>query len=283
MTVWRKAALAAAAVSVWVLPMLAQAPAGRQGGAPQGPAQGQAPARGGFGGGGNIKVLLVTKGHPFDREPFFLTFDQPPVGASARWTHAEQPVAEVFFDPALAKDYDVFVFYDMNGYTPDRRKASMDKTGKPVLNKDGSPSFTWEAPPADVQANLKALPGSLAAGGPGMCGTIANVCPEFTVEYLKAFAAGECERAEVLFRQLVVMHDLMIGNNYPASAKYILNKRGLPLGWVTRTNPGKPLSAENMAALDALLAEYDFKTPAISAERAEHFKVEIALPSGKAD
>ena len=75
MTVWRKAALAAAAVSVWVLPMLAQAPAGRQGGAPQGPAQGQAPARGGFGGGGNIKVLLVTKGHPFDREPFFLTFD----------------------------------------------------------------------------------------------------------------------------------------------------------------------------------------------------------------
>ncbi len=104
----------------------------------------------------NLKVLLITKGHAYDREPFYQLFDQPPVGASARWTHVEQPAAEIFFDPALAKDYDVFVFYDING-SGDRRKPRLDKTGKPVLNKDGSPAFTWDAPPADLVANTKAL------------------------------------------------------------------------------------------------------------------------------
>ena len=108
----------------------------------KGPARGQ--GRGGFGGGGDVKVLLITKGHAYDREPFYQLFDQPPVGASARWTHVEQPAAEVFFDPALAKDYDVFVFYDINGNQADRRKPRMDKTGKPVPNKDGSPAFTWD-------------------------------------------------------------------------------------------------------------------------------------------
>ena len=128
--------------------------AGRRAG---GAGTGEAAGRGGFGGGGDLKVLLITKGHAYDREPFYQLFDQPPVGASARWTHVEQPAAEIFFDPALAKDYDVFVFYDINGSQPDRRKPRIDKTGKPVLNKDGSPSFTWDPPPADLVANTKAL------------------------------------------------------------------------------------------------------------------------------
>jgi type 1 glutamine amidotransferase len=161
-----RAAYVAAAITVCALPLVAgQAPAAGQGGpapgapggapAAQGPARGQ--GRGGFGGSGDLKVLLITKGHAYDREPFYQLFDQPPVGASARWTHVEQPAAEVFFDPALAKDYDVFVFYDINGSQPDRRKPRMDKTGKPVPNKDGSPSFTWDPPPADLVANTKAL------------------------------------------------------------------------------------------------------------------------------
>ncbi len=135
-----RAAFVAAAVTVCALPLVA----------------GQAPApAGGFGGGGSTKVLLITKGHAYDREPFYQLFDQPPVGATARWTHVEQPAAEIFFDPALAKDYDVFVFYDING--GERRKPRLDKTGKPVLNKGGSPAFTWDPPPADLVANTKAL------------------------------------------------------------------------------------------------------------------------------
>ena len=92
-----------------------RAPAAQAPAAPQGRGGG---GGGGFGGGGNTKVLLITKGHAYDREPFYQLFDQPPVGASARWTHVEQPAAEIFFDPALAKDYDVFVFYDINGSRP---------------------------------------------------------------------------------------------------------------------------------------------------------------------
>jgi type 1 glutamine amidotransferase len=157
-----KTAFVAAVVTVCALPLVAgQAPAPAGGPAPaaQAPAapQGRGGGGGGFGGGGNTKVLLITKGHAFDREPFYLLFDQPPVGATARWTHVEQPAAEIFFDPALAKDYDVFVFYDINGSQPDRRKPRLDKTGKPVMTADGRPTFTWEPPPADLVANTKAL------------------------------------------------------------------------------------------------------------------------------
>ena len=35
-------------------------------------------------------VLLVTKGHPFEREPFFQVFDEMP---GVNWTHVEQPAA----------------------------------------------------------------------------------------------------------------------------------------------------------------------------------------------
>lgn len=56
-------------------------------------------------------ILLITKGHPFERDAFFGIFDEIDVN----WTHVEQPAARVFFDPALAQDYDAFVLYDMPG------------------------------------------------------------------------------------------------------------------------------------------------------------------------
>ena len=147
-----RAAYLAAAITWCALPLVAgQAPAGGPAPPAQAPAapqgRGGGAGNGGFGGAGNTKVLLITKGHPFDREPFFQLFDQPPVGATARWTHVEQPAAEIFFDPALAKDYDVFVFYDMNGSQGDRRKPSVGQGGQPMPNKDGSASFTWRRRP----------------------------------------------------------------------------------------------------------------------------------------
>ncbi|MDA0978642.1 MAG: hypothetical protein O3B72_08800, partial [Proteobacteria bacterium] len=56
-------------------------------------------------------ILLVTKGHPFDRNAFFGMFD----ALEVNYTHVEQPAARVFFSPALAADYDALVMYDMPG------------------------------------------------------------------------------------------------------------------------------------------------------------------------
>lgn len=68
------------------------------------------------GGSGPIQVLLVTKGHSFDRAPFFEMFDN--MGETITWTHVEHPAAQVFFDPEYAEPYDVFVYYDMAGRGP---------------------------------------------------------------------------------------------------------------------------------------------------------------------
>lgn len=65
------------------------------------------------GGRGSIQVLLVTKGHSFDRANFFQMFDN--LGETITWTHVEHPAAELFFDPEHAEPYDVLVFYDMAG------------------------------------------------------------------------------------------------------------------------------------------------------------------------
>lgn len=65
------------------------------------------------------EVLLVTRGHPFDREALFTTFDAlPGVG----WTHVEHPAAEALFEPEEAVRFDAFVLYDMPGirFHPDR-------------------------------------------------------------------------------------------------------------------------------------------------------------------
>lgn len=59
-----------------------------------------------------MNVLLVTKGHPFEKGPFFELFDDLD---GIEYTHVEQPAAQVFFDPDLARDYDAFVCYDMPG------------------------------------------------------------------------------------------------------------------------------------------------------------------------
>lgn len=64
-------------------------------------------------------ILLVTKGHPFEREPFFEIFDAM---EGVDWTHVEQPAAQALFNVREARPYDAFVMYDMPGiqFHPDR-------------------------------------------------------------------------------------------------------------------------------------------------------------------
>lgn len=57
------------------------------------------------------RVLLITKGHPFSREPFFELFDQLEVD----YTHVEQPVAWHLLRKDVMADFDCAVFYDMPG------------------------------------------------------------------------------------------------------------------------------------------------------------------------
>lgn len=60
-----------------------------------------------------ISTLLVTKGHPFEKGPFFGWLDA--LGA-LDVTHVEHPAAEAFIGAGLAQDYDLWLMYDMPGY-----------------------------------------------------------------------------------------------------------------------------------------------------------------------
>ena len=58
------------------------------------------------------KILVVTKGHPFEHDPFFALFDAMD---GVAWTHVEQPAAHALLDPRRTEAYDAIVFYDMGG------------------------------------------------------------------------------------------------------------------------------------------------------------------------
>lgn len=66
-----------------------------------------------------LEALVVTRGHPFEAEPFFAMFDAMP---GIRWTHREQPEAQDEFAVGPAAAWDAFVLYDMPGiqFHPDR-------------------------------------------------------------------------------------------------------------------------------------------------------------------
>ena len=107
--------------------------ADRQGGAPAAP--GAPAARGGRGGGGNvpqggrgpIKVMVVTKGHTYDREPFFQMWDS--WGNDITWSHVEHPAADVMLSPKYSKLFDVYAFFDIGG-----PGVGMGRAGAPAPN-----------------------------------------------------------------------------------------------------------------------------------------------------
>lgn len=58
------------------------------------------------------KLLLVTRGHPFERPAFFALFDALDGFA---WAHVEHPAAPYLMEPERLVDFDCLVFYDMPG------------------------------------------------------------------------------------------------------------------------------------------------------------------------
>ena len=63
-----------------------------------------------------VRVLLVTKGHPFEREPFLAMFDAlADASPSIVSEHVEHPEAQQRLHPDRLGDIDAVVFYDMPG------------------------------------------------------------------------------------------------------------------------------------------------------------------------
>ncbi len=68
----------------------------------------------------NIRVLVVTGGHGFEKEPFFKLFqDNPDITYQA----VEHPKAQAMLTAEAAKQYDVIVTYDFNQKITDEAKA----------------------------------------------------------------------------------------------------------------------------------------------------------------
>lgn len=92
----------------------------------------------------SVRIAVVTKGHPFEAEPFFAVFDEM---VGVEWTHVEHPAALALVDPERAEAFDVMVMYDMPGIT---------FTGD-------DPPVTFHAPPPEYAERFEAL---LDAGMP---------------------------------------------------------------------------------------------------------------------
>lgn len=80
-------------------------------------------------------ILLVTKGHPFDKGAFFGMID----ALGVDYTHVEQPLAANILSVTTCEPYDALVFYDMPG----------------IQFGEGSPEFL--APSDAFKANFEAL------------------------------------------------------------------------------------------------------------------------------
>jgi len=79
------------------------------------------------------RVLVVTGGHGFEREPFLRLFQDNP---EITFTAVEHPHAHALFKPEAAKAYDVVVLYDMWQKIDDATKADfvdMVAAGKGVV------------------------------------------------------------------------------------------------------------------------------------------------------
>ena len=81
-----------------------------------------------------IRALITTGGHGFQRKPFFKMFSDMP---GITCTNARMPGAASLLKPGLEKKYDVIVMYDMvKSILPEQRKAFLGllKTGIGVIS-----------------------------------------------------------------------------------------------------------------------------------------------------
>jgi type 1 glutamine amidotransferase len=68
-----------------------------------------------------LRLLVVTGGHGFERDPFFAMFDS---FEGMEWREVAHPQANDSYAPETAETYDVLVFYDMNQEISEDQQAA---------------------------------------------------------------------------------------------------------------------------------------------------------------
>jgi len=94
-----------------------------------------------------IRVLVVTGGHGFEKQPFFRVFEQNP---QISFETVQQPQAQARFAAGPAKDWDVLVLYDLWQPLTEQVKAdflALLKVGKGIVSLHHSLADyqDWEA------------------------------------------------------------------------------------------------------------------------------------------
>jgi len=107
------------------------------------------------------------------------------------------------------------------------------------------------------QANLKILPPSLDVGCHGFCGWMPIVAPELSAQVCD-LAGTPSETRNQAYQKLMELQTFMVEQGFPASAKYILQKRGVNLSTRCRVSAPDRFTSQNTAALDRFLARQDW-------------------------
>ena len=115
--------------------------------------------------------------------------------------------------------------------------------------------------PVVAGANFGCLPASLDAGAAGFCGIAANVCPELCVGFCRPESA-EAHRRDIV-KSLSGIVEIMMSHEYPISAKYILNRRGIPITNMCRAAAAGDFTSEDRRAIDEFLDGVDFPATSV--------------------
>ncbi len=105
------------------------------------------------------------------------------------------------------------------------------------------------------QANLAVLPPSMDAGGAGFCGWLPIVSPELCAQVCDLSLPADLRRRA--HDKLMAFNEVIIISGFPASGKYLLSLRGLPIQPKSRRDTAAPFFANGPAALDAFVARED--------------------------
>lgn len=105
------------------------------------------------------------------------------------------------------------------------------------------------------QANLRVLPESMAAGSHGFCGWMPMVAPELCAQLIHTGTPPEIKR--LAYEKLMAFQTVMVAQGFPASAKYLLMKRGVKIHAHSRVASARPFSSEGAAILDRTIETED--------------------------
>lgn len=116
------------------------------------------------------------------------------------------------------------------------------------------------------QANLAVLPPSMDVGGAGFCGWLPIVSPELCAQVCDLSLPAELRRRA--HDKLMAFNEVIISSGFPASGKYLLSLRGLPIKPNSRRDTAAPFFAQGPAALDDFVAREDpFRALELAAQR----------------